>query len=76
MPSDISSLLNQRGHKVTKQGSERDIFLPTREDLELDIRDSFKIVLYNLMRNDSFRRSLRDLCRSNTRLGSPALLPT
>lgn len=60
MPSDVSRLLNQRGHKVTKEGSERDVFLPTRQDLEPKLLDSFKIVLYNLMRHDSFRRSLRD----------------
>ncbi len=65
MPSDISSLLNQGGHKVTKQGTERDIFLPTRQDLEPEIRESFKTVLYNLMRNDSFRRSLRDWAYGN-----------
>lgn len=60
MSSDISSLLNQRGHKVTAEGSERDIFLPIRQGLEPQLLDSFKDVLYNLMRGDSFRRSLRD----------------
>jgi hypothetical protein len=60
MPSDIARLLNQRGHKVTKEGSERDIFLPTRKDLDAELVGSFKVVLYNLMRHDSFRRTLRD----------------
>ena len=65
MPPDIFSLLNQRGHRVTKLGSERDIFLPTRQDLEPELKDSFKVMLYNLMRNDSFRRSLRDWAYGN-----------
>lgn len=60
MPSDISTLLNQRGQKVTKEGSEYDIFLPTRRDLEPELVNSLKVVLYNLMRRDSFRRALRD----------------
>ena len=65
MPSDIFGLLNQRGHRVTKLGSERDIFLPTRQDLEPELKDSFRVMLYNLMRNDSFRRSLRDWAYGN-----------
>jgi hypothetical protein len=60
MPSDIFTALNQRGHRVIAEGSERDIFLPARQDLEQLVIDSFKGVLYSLMRRDSFRRALRE----------------
>jgi hypothetical protein len=65
MSPDIVSLLNQRGHKVTKEGSERDIFVPIRKDLDPDLLNSFKVILYNLIRRDSFRRSLRDWAYGN-----------
>lgn len=71
MPADISSALNQRGHKVTKEGSDRDIFLPTHEDLDADLVRSFKGVLYNLMRQDEFRRALRDWAYGNAGDGNP-----
>lgn len=58
MQSDISKLLKQRGHEVTKEGDDSRILIPSRADLE--IRESLKEVLYSLMRQDSFRRSLRD----------------
>lgn len=60
MRSEISRLLKQRGHEVTKEGSDQDIFVPIRQDLEPELVSSFKTVLYNLMRHDSFRRALRD----------------
>jgi hypothetical protein len=65
MSSDITRLLNQRGHKVTKEGSERDIFLPAGTHLDGELIDSFKGVLYSLMKRDSFRRSLRDWTYGN-----------
>jgi hypothetical protein len=70
MPSDISSALNQRGHKVTKEGSDSDVFLPTRQGLDAELVRSFKDILYNLMRQDSFRRSLRDWAYGNVRDGN------
>jgi hypothetical protein len=60
MPSDIARVLNQRGHKVTKEGSERDLLLPQGEGLSPERLDSFKDILYNLMRDGEFRRALRD----------------
>src|SRR6266516_3605421 len=65
MRSDISRLLKQRGHEVTKEGSERDILLPNHHD-DLELIDSFKVVLYNLMRHDGIRKSLRDWAYENT----------
>ena len=60
MRSEISRLLKQRGHEVTKEGSDQDIFVPIRQDLEPELVSSLKTVLYSLMRHDSIRRALRD----------------
>jgi hypothetical protein len=63
MRSDISRLLKQRGHEVTKEGLRRDILLPASDNPELI--DAFETVLYNLMRRDSARKALRDWAYGN-----------
>lgn len=50
---------------MAKQGNESDLFLPTNPNVESELMSSFKVVLYNLMRNDSFRRALRDWAFGN-----------
>jgi hypothetical protein len=59
MQSNISRLLKQRGHNVTKEGSEKEIFLP---DCPSDTEQfgSLKTILYDLMQRDGFRKSLRN----------------
>jgi hypothetical protein len=71
MSSDIIRLLNQRGHKVTKEGSERDVFLPLGRDLDAELVASFKGILYSLMKRDSFRRALRDWAYGNLSDSNP-----
>jgi len=64
LPSGISQLLRQRGHKIVSEGSDDDIFLPATEDGE--ILDAFKVLLYRLMRNDEVRKVLRDWAYGKT----------
>lgn len=68
MQSDISRLLKQRGHEVTKEGRESDILLPVTDNTEL--LEAFKRLLYNLMRRDSVRKALRDWAYENTSSGN------
>lgn len=57
--SQIAKLLKQRGHLVTREGSLHDIFLPIGQ-ADSEVIDSFKVLLYSLMRDDEFRKSFRN----------------
>jgi hypothetical protein len=71
MQSDISRLLKQRGYEVTKEGTEKDILLPSRGGPE--VSDGFKAILYDLMRSDSIRRAFRDWAYDNVASESPSI---
>lgn len=60
MQSTISRLLRQRGHRVTAEGSEKDILLPDNSKTEEKNLDLLKNELYNLMSRESNRKALRD----------------
>jgi hypothetical protein len=68
MQSDISRLLKQRGHEVTREGQDRDILLPANASAE--IIEAFKTILYNIMRYDEFRKALRDWAYDNASSGN------
>ena len=66
MRSEISRQLKQRGHEVTREGSETDILLP-RVAVDSELINSFKVILYNLMRRDEVRKELRNWAFGNLR---------
>jgi hypothetical protein len=63
MPSDLASLLRQRGHEVTKEGSDKDLLLPITA--ESDVIDSLKETLFQLMHRDNTRKALKAWAREN-----------
>lgn len=62
--SELSKLLRQRGHEVVREGDDGDILLP--KDADATNATALKQILYGLMRNDTFRRTLRDWSYGNT----------
>lgn len=65
MSSELARLLKQRGHEVTKEGSDKQLLLPAFDHPEMT--SAFKNLLYGFMRRDSFRRGLRDWAYGNRR---------
>jgi hypothetical protein len=71
MASTFAQLFKQRGHEVTKEGSESDILLPVTQDKA--VIDAFRTILYGLMRNDNIRKALRDWAYDNSSVGGSSI---
>jgi hypothetical protein len=63
MPSDLASLLRQRGHEVTKEGTDKDLLLPITAGS--DTIDLLKETLFQLMYRDNTRKALRAWAHEN-----------
>lgn len=62
--SEIAKSLKQRGHEVTKEGTERDLLLPATSDPV--ILNAFRDILYRMMQNDELRKSIRNWSYDST----------